>query len=91
MKFVKIRKVGNSNVITLPQEFADAGYIEGVVIAIDQTPDGELVIVPESRLQSQMQEIARKAVEANLQALNLLEAYDRGDAIVVNGKIKQKQ
>ncbi len=79
MQIVKIRRVGNSNVISLPKEFEKAGFVPGVSVLVEETPAGELVITPASRLRRDFREIARKVVAENREALDMLGAYDRGE------------
>jgi hypothetical protein len=45
MKVVKIRRVGNSNVISIPREFEAQGYTPGSSVLVEELPDGELRIM----------------------------------------------
>ena len=78
MMLVKIRQVGNSNVITLPRELEEAGYTAGTSVVIERTSTGELLLVPESRLREHIHAIGRKVIEENRETLDALAAYDRG-------------
>lgn len=73
---LKIRHVGNSNVVTLPRELELSGYTAGTSVAVEQLPTGELLLVPASRLREHIREIGRKAIEENREALRMLEEYD---------------
>jgi antitoxin component of MazEF toxin-antitoxin module len=42
MMMVKVRRVGNSNVISLPRELEDRGFIPGTMVLMDVLPTGEL-------------------------------------------------
>ena len=90
MKLVKIRRVGNSNVVSLPREFEEAGYVEGTTVAIERAPGGELVIVPESQLRENVGSIARRAIEANRGALDILAAYDRGEVVDLPDNLRRE-
>lgn len=79
MQIVKIRRVGNSNVISLPKVFEQAGFVPGVSVAVDETPTGELVIMPASRLRRNFREIIRQVVAEDREALDMLAAYDRDE------------
>ena len=50
VKIVKIRRVGNSNVISLPRELEQRGYSPGTAVLVQELPDGELRVVPAERL-----------------------------------------
>jgi antitoxin component of MazEF toxin-antitoxin module len=49
-KVVKVRRVGNSNVISLPREFEQSGYTPGTLVLVSQSPDGVVQVVPMERL-----------------------------------------
>lgn len=80
MHIVKIRRVSSSNVITLPQQFEASGDSSGVSVIVEQTPSGELLVMPEDPLRNRVRESARRIIAEHREALSLLEAYDRGDA-----------
>ncbi len=84
MHMVKIRRVGNSNVITLPQQLEAAGYTSGASVFIEQTDSGDLLILPEDRLEERNNETGRRVIEENREALEMLAAYDR-DEITADG------
>lgn len=46
MKTAKIRRVGNSNVVTLPRVFERAGYTPGTEVVVEELPSGALLIQP---------------------------------------------
>jgi len=80
MHIVKIRRVGNSNVISLPKELEQSGFTPGTSVALEETPTGEVLIVPASRLQRDFGVIMRRIVPENRGALDMLAAYDRGES-----------
>jgi antitoxin component of MazEF toxin-antitoxin module len=45
MRVVKIRRVGNSNVLSIPREFERLGYCAGVAVVVDEGPAGDLRVV----------------------------------------------
>ncbi|HLZ71894.1 MAG TPA: AbrB/MazE/SpoVT family DNA-binding domain-containing protein [Dehalococcoidia bacterium] len=85
MKIVKIRRVGNSNVITLPREFEELGFSAGDEVVLDRTADGGLHILPARPVQEDFQARARRVVAENREALDLLAAYDRGEQVRHDG------
>jgi antitoxin component of MazEF toxin-antitoxin module len=82
MKVVKIRRVGNSNVVSLPRALEALGYGPGTEVVIDELPNGELRLMPTEMVRSRMQALAHQVNEENHEAMELLETYDRGDVPV---------
>lgn len=89
MHIVKIRRVGNSNVVTLPHALETAGYTAGTSVVVEQTATGEVLLVPETRLRERMRAIGRRVIAENREALDLLDAYDRGEAVSVDGELRR--
>lgn len=79
MKIVKIRRVGNSDVITMPREFEELGFTPGTEVVIDYTADGGLHILPVNRMKRNFDDIVRQVVAEDREALEMLAAYDRGE------------
>ena len=63
MQMVKVRRVGNSNVISLPREFEDQGFTPGTTVIIDVLPTGELRITPAETVRRITPERARQLAE----------------------------
>jgi antitoxin component of MazEF toxin-antitoxin module len=74
MKIVKTRRVGNSVVVTLPPEL---GYEAGIDVLIDRAPNGDLRIMPASKLHDVLRERTRQIVEEDAEAVAILEEHDR--------------
>ena len=89
MQIVKIRRVGNSNVVTLPHQLEAAGYTAGTSVVIEQTPDGHLLLMPETSVRERIREVGRKVIREHREALDLLAAHDRGEAMLVDGEIRR--
>jgi antitoxin component of MazEF toxin-antitoxin module len=81
MKIVKIRRVGNSNVLTLPREFEAAGFTEGVQVAVELTPNGTLRVLPEALLRERIRQIGQQVIAEDSEALEMLAAYDHGELV----------
>ncbi len=79
MDSVKIRRVGNSNVVSLSRDFEELGYTEGTDVVVESLPTGELLIMPAARVRTHVREIGRRALAENREALEKLAAYDRGE------------
>src|ERR1700733_1719757 len=45
MKVVKVRRVGNSNVISIPREFEARGYAPGSSVLVEGLPGGALGVM----------------------------------------------
>jgi antitoxin component of MazEF toxin-antitoxin module len=79
MQVVKVRKVGNSNVVSLPKIFAQAGFHEGQPVIIEQLETGELLLTPVKPHQESIRARAREIIARRRPALERLEAYERGE------------
>ncbi len=62
MKVVKVRRVGKSNVVSIPREFETSGYTPGASVLIDVLADGELRILPTDRVRDRVRQIADRVV-----------------------------
>ncbi len=78
MKIVKIRRVGNSNVISLPHELEGHGYTVGTEVMVEEIETGELRIVPAPRVRRLIREAARRVIAEDQEALRILAEHDRG-------------
>lgn len=82
MYIVKVRRVGNSNVITLPKELEASGYVAGASVLIERLPDGQLRMARATSLSpEQWRGLAESVVAADREALDKLAAYDRGELL----------
>jgi antitoxin component of MazEF toxin-antitoxin module len=76
MKVVKVRRVGNSNVVSLPRELEASGYVPGTSVLVEELPDGELRILPADRVRERVRGIAACAVSERAEALEVLASHD---------------
>lgn len=76
MDIVKIRRVGNSNVITLPRSLEKSGFHEGAQVVIDQLDNGDLILRTSTTVRERIRELGRRAIIENGEALRLLKEYD---------------
>jgi hypothetical protein len=79
MKAVKIRRVGNSNVITIPSEFESDGYIAGASVVVDRAPGGGLQIIPEAEVRRMIREAGRRIMQDDRETIDILAAHDRDE------------
>lgn len=77
MRFVKIRRVGNSNVISLPADLAALGYTAGSQVMIEELETGELVLRNASLIRNLVRETGQSTIADNRVALDILAAHDR--------------
>ncbi len=77
MDVVKIRRVGNSNVISLPRSLERLGYTSGTSVVVDELDSGELRVIPASKVRDLIRETGRRVVAENREALEILERHDR--------------
>ena len=78
VKVMKIRRVGNSNVISLPRELEELGYTVGTPVVVEELPSGELRVVPVARVREFIREAGRQVVAEDREALQILADHDRG-------------
>jgi antitoxin component of MazEF toxin-antitoxin module len=77
MKIMKIRRVGNSNVISIPRDLEAHGFVPGTMVVIDEMSRGELRLTLEHDVRSRIREVGRQAIDDNRETLELLEQHDR--------------
>ncbi len=76
MKIVKVRRVGNSNVVSIPREFEANGYTPGSSVLVEELPGGELRIMPTDKLREHIQQVGRRVVSEHPEALRILAEHD---------------
>lgn len=74
----KVRRVGHSNVVTLPRELEGAGYAPGADVVVNQLPDGTVTLMLAGKVRDQLvQQAIEQVVAENREALAQLAAYDQ--------------
>jgi antitoxin component of MazEF toxin-antitoxin module len=76
MKIVKVRRVGNSNVVSIPREFESRGYAPGSSVLVEELPSGELRLLPTEKLRERIKEIGQRVVADHEEALRILAEHD---------------
>ena len=79
MKILKVRRVGNSNVVSLPREFEASGYGPGASVLVEQLEDGSLHLVRTDELRDLIRSKGKRLIAQHAEALAILAAHDRGD------------
>jgi antitoxin component of MazEF toxin-antitoxin module len=76
MKIVKVRRVGNSNVVSIPREFEARGYAPGTSVLVEELDGGELRILPTEQLRERIRTIGERVVAEHPEALRILAEHD---------------
>lgn len=79
MKVVKVRRVGNSNVVSIPRELESRGYAPGTSVLVEELEGGALRIVPTDRVRERIRNVGRRVVAERGGALKILAEHDQGD------------
>jgi antitoxin component of MazEF toxin-antitoxin module len=78
MKLLKVRRVGNSNVVSIPRELEALGFTQDAAVIVTALPSGELRVLPAARVRHMIREYGRKVISEDRRALQILEDYDKG-------------
>jgi antitoxin component of MazEF toxin-antitoxin module len=76
MKVVKVRRVGNSNVISIPREFEARGYAPGSSVLVEELPGGELRVMSTEKVREHIRDIGQRLVAEHSEALEILANHD---------------
>lgn len=76
MKVVKVRRVGNSNVISIPREFEAQGYSPGSSVLVEELSGGELRIMSTEKVRERIRDIGERVVSEHGEALQILADHD---------------
>ena len=76
MKIVKVRRVGNSNVVSIPKELEASGYAPGSSVLVEEMPGGELRILPTEQVRERIRDIGGCVVAEHQEALRILADHD---------------
>ncbi len=79
MTVVKVRRVGNSNVVSLSREFEASGYVPGASVLVEELEDGELRILPTDRVRERVRQVANRVVSEHPEAMEILANYNPDD------------
>ncbi|HVC35135.1 MAG TPA: hypothetical protein VNL16_16605 [Chloroflexota bacterium] len=79
MEIVKVRRVGTSNVVSLPRAFERLGYRPGTFVVLDDLPNGDIILRRADSVRKAVEAITPRVIEESQEALDLLAAYDRGE------------
>ena len=66
MKVVKIRRVGNSNGVSIPREFEARGYAAGTAVLVEELDGGERRLIPTDHVRDRIRSIGQRVVDEQL-------------------------
>lgn len=76
MKVVKVRRVGNSNVVSIPRELETRGYAPGTSVLVEELEGGGLRIMPTDQVRSRIREVGQRLASEHAEALKILADHD---------------
>jgi antitoxin component of MazEF toxin-antitoxin module len=76
MKVVKVRRVGNSNVVSIPRELETRGFAPGTSVLVEELETGELRIIPTEQVRARIRDVGRRLVGEHAEALKILAEHD---------------
>ena len=76
MKIVKVRRVGNSNVVSIPRELEARGYVPGSSVLVEELPGGELRIMPTEQVRDGVRNTPAHRCAEHPEALRVLAEHD---------------
>ena len=80
MKVVKVRRVGNSNVVSIPSHLEGLGFTPQAEVLVTSLPSGELRVLPVNNVRKMIRDYGRRVMAEDRRALQILEDYDRKKA-----------
>ena len=76
MKMVKVRRVGNSNMVALPKEWEDSGFGPGAYVLVERDQAGEVRMLRAGDITAQIDALAGEMVSKHAEALQILADHD---------------
>lgn len=83
MEIVKVRRVGNSNVITLPREMERYGFVEGSQVTIEAAADGELRLVSVEKMREHRERVRQASHEVMREYRRSLEILAESEGVTL--------
>jgi antitoxin component of MazEF toxin-antitoxin module len=79
MKMLKIRRVGNSNMVALPKDWEDDGFAPGAYVLVERDEAGEIRMLRAGNVAAQIDALADEMIGKHAEALRILAEHDRGE------------
>jgi antitoxin component of MazEF toxin-antitoxin module len=80
MKMLKVRRLGDSNIVVLPRELEKLGYVPGKSVLVKAEANGDVRIVPADRVESLVSATIRDVALDNAEALEILARHDQEES-----------
>ena len=80
MDIVKVRRVGNSNVITVPKDLESKGFETDSKVVIEELESGQLLVTPAARMRQRVRAIGREVIAEDGDALEILRVHKPNNA-----------
>jgi len=71
-----VRRVGNSNVVSIPRELETRGFAPGTSVLVDELESGELRIIPTEQVRARIRDVGHRLVGEHAEALRILAEHD---------------
>lgn len=78
MRMLKIRRVGNSNMVALPKDWEDEGFGPGAYVLMERDQAGEIRMLRAHDVAARVDALADEMIEKHAEALRILAEHDRG-------------
>lgn len=79
MKMLKIRRVGNSNMVALPKDWEGDGFAPGDYVLVERDHAGEIRMLRACDMAARVDALADELIEKHAEALRILAEYDCGE------------
>ena len=79
MKMLKIRRVGNSNMVALPKDWEGDGFAPGDYVLVERDEAGEVRMLRAGDMAARVDALANEMIEKHTEALRILAEHDRGE------------
>jgi len=76
MKMLKVRRVGNSNMVALPKEWEESGFGPGDFVLVERDQAGEIRMLRAGDITRRIDTLAGEMVEKHAKALKILADHD---------------
>jgi hypothetical protein len=76
VKMLKVRRVGNSNMVALPKEWEDDGFGPGAYVLAERDEAGEVRILRAGDVPARIDALADEMIEKHAEALHILAEHD---------------
>ena len=79
MKMLKIRRVGNSNMVALPKDWEGDGFAPGDYVLAVRDEAGEVRMLRAGDMAARVDALADEMIEKHAETLRILAEHDRGE------------